>query len=306
MIGTFGPVTFEVSAEKTRTFDDFKRKTSVKFEQHDIVGLKPKLEFVAPGLDEISFQVIFSAFLGLSPLKEAEQLRQIVQKGEYYPLIIKGKILGNFVIESLSETWKHLDKEGNVLYIAVDISLKEYYVEPKPIKASTSTSSAAAAVAKVDKIKDAIKDQAKKAGIDKLKDIAALANAAMMAVKNPMSAIIGVNSLLKNVQGLQNVAKYVQMAKNKDVTGALNQLTSGKLGAYKIAGINVMDLAKKSQSNPKDALINVLSGVVKVDPTNRIEVAKKLFGEKAAGPVLQLAKKTEELKQEFDKGVINV
>ena len=126
MIGTFGLVTFEVSAEKTRTFDDFKRKTSAKFEQHDIVGLKAKLEFVAPGLDEISFQVVLSAFTGISPLKEADQLREIVQKGEYNALVIGGKVLGNFVIDSMSEAWKYVDNQGNVLHIAVDVSLKEY------------------------------------------------------------------------------------------------------------------------------------------------------------------------------------
>jgi phage protein U len=125
-IGTFGPVTFEVSTQKTRTFDDFNRKTSAKFEQHDIIGIKPKLEFVAPGLDEISFQVIFSAFHGLNPLNEANQLRSIVQKGEYHSLVIGGKVLGNFVIENISEAWKYVDGRGNVLYIAVDVSLKEY------------------------------------------------------------------------------------------------------------------------------------------------------------------------------------
>lgn len=117
-----------MSAKKIRTFDDFKRKTSAKFAEHEIVGLKSKLEFVAPGLDEISFQVIFSAFHGLNPLKETDQLREIVQKGEYNALVIGGKVLGNFIIDSISESWKHVDNLGNVLYIAVDLSLKEYIV----------------------------------------------------------------------------------------------------------------------------------------------------------------------------------
>ena len=60
-IGTFGPLTFETSEKKVRTFDAFKRKTGAKFEEHTIIGLKPKLEFTAPGLDDISFQVVFSA-----------------------------------------------------------------------------------------------------------------------------------------------------------------------------------------------------------------------------------------------------
>ena len=129
-IGTFGPVTFEVSAEKTRTFDEFSRKTAAKFEEHAIIGQKAKMEFISPGLDEISFQVIFSAFHGLNPINEVKQLREIVQTGEYHSLIIGGETLGNFVIDNISEAWKYVDNKGNVLHIAVDVSLKEYYVEP--------------------------------------------------------------------------------------------------------------------------------------------------------------------------------
>lgn len=126
MIGTFGDVTFEVSDTKIRTFDEFKRKASAKFEEHTIIGLKPKLEFIAPGLDEISFQLVFSAYLGLIPAKELEQLREILQKGEYRSLIIGGKVLGDFVIETTSESWRNIDNKGNLLHVAVDISLKEY------------------------------------------------------------------------------------------------------------------------------------------------------------------------------------
>ena len=125
-IGTFGPITFEVSATKTRTFTEFSRQTTAKFEEHAIIGMKPKLEFVAPGLDEISFQVIFSAYHGLNPLKETGQLREITQQGDAHPLIIGGKTLGNFVIESPSEAWRHIDNRGNVLQIAVNVSMKEY------------------------------------------------------------------------------------------------------------------------------------------------------------------------------------
>ncbi|WP_319403139.1 phage tail protein [uncultured Anaeromusa sp.] len=125
-IGTFGELTFEVSDSKVRTIDEFKRKTAAKFEEHAILGLKPKLEFIAPGLAEISFQVVFSALLGTSPLKEIEQLKETMQKGEYQSLVIGGKVLGDFVIESMAESWKHIDNKGNLLHAAVDLSLKEY------------------------------------------------------------------------------------------------------------------------------------------------------------------------------------
>ncbi len=304
-IGTFGTVIFEVSTEKSRTFDEFNRKTAAKFEEHAIIGQKAKLEFISPGLDEISFQVIFSAFHGLNPLKEADQLREIVRKGEYHPLVIGGKVIGNFVLESLSESWKYVDNRGNVLHIALDVSLKEYVLEPAPVKAAT-TGTAAAEEKKVDKVTKGIKEEAKKSGLDKAKDVAALAKKVSAAVKDPMSAITGANGLLKNVQGLQDVAKVASLAQNKNLAGALNTLSGGQLEAYKLAGMNVMDLAWKAQTSPQGAIVDLLGGIAKVDPKNKLEVAKKLVGEKAAGPVVQLSKKSNELKQEFDKGVVNV
>lgn len=294
-IGTFGSIAFEVSTTKIRTFDDFKRKLSVKYEEHAVIGMKPKLEFIAPGLDEISFQIIFSAFQGINPLKEMEQLRLIVQEGKYNSLVIGGKVLGNFVIESLAEAWKHVDGRGKVLYIAVDVNLKEYSVEQKP---ATTTATAAAEKAKTDKVAGKIKDAASKAGLA-TKDIAGLAKTAMAATKNPMAAITGVNGIMQNIKSLQSVAKYANMVGNRDISGALNIVGAGQAQAYKTMGINILDMAKKAQSDPNGAIVGMLGAMAGVGPQNKIDVAGKIFGAKAAGPVMQMSKKVNDLKQEF-------
>ena len=221
-IGTFGPLTFETSERRIRTFDAFKRKTGAKFEEHAIIGLKPKLEFTAPGLDDISFQVVFSAYLGLNPAKEIDSLREIVQKGEYHPLIIGGKTLGKFVIESVAEAWNHVDNKGNLLDAAVDISLKEY-IESASKSGAVSTVSAAATAAKASALASKITSQAKGIGLSPAA-ISGLAKTAISAVKDPVSALAGASGILGNIKGLQNVSTYLGAVKNKDYTGAVSSI----------------------------------------------------------------------------------
>ena len=165
-IGTFGPLTFETSEKRIRTFDAFKRKTQSKWEDHNIIGLKAKTEFIAPGLDEISFQVVFSAYLGISPVKEIDSLREIDQKGEYHPLIIGGKTLGKFVITSVAEAWNRVDNQGNLLTAAVDLNLKEYIESSSKAGGVTTTVSAATTAAKATSLASKITSQAKGVGAE--------------------------------------------------------------------------------------------------------------------------------------------
>lgn len=273
-IGTFGPITFEVSAEKTRTFDDFKRKTAAKFEQHDIIGLKPKLEFVAPGLDEISFQVIFSAYHGLNPLKEVNQLREVVSKGEYHSLIIGGKVMGNFVIESTSEAWKYIDNHGNVFYIAVDISLKEYHIEgesnAKPVLMNT-----AAEDQNVETVTKKVEVQAKETGLSS-ENIAELTAIAVNGVRDPSLAVTSIKSILTATQNLQG-GNPDNQAKN----------------SYLNLGLDITSLTTQSVTDPMSTAINVLTRIseTETETTDKTAAAKGIYGPKAAGSVLLIAQK---------------
>lgn len=270
-IGTFGPVTFEVSAEKTRTFDDFQRKTSAKFEEHAIIGQKAKLEFISPGLDEISFQVIFSAFHGLNPLKEANQLREIVQKGEYLPLIIGGKTLGNYAIENISEAWKYIDNKGYVLYIAVDVSLKEYYLDPDPNAKLESMDTAAIQEEKAGKVVAEVETQAKEVGLS-AQNIADMAVIAINGVRDPSLAITGLSSILTATQGLQG-----------------GNISSAANASYIKLGLDVASLAVQSKNDPMGAATDILDKIATNETVDKPTTAKNIYGAKAAGTVLLIA-----------------
>jgi phage protein U len=261
-IGTFGPVTFEVSAEKTRTFDEFNRKTAAKFEEHAIIGQKAKLEFIAPGLDEISFQVIFSAFHGLNPLTEANQLRGIIQKGEYYPLLISGKSLGIFIIESLSEAWKHVDNHGLVLYIAVDLSLKEYTLDAAETQRISTDAEAQAA--KAEKVTAAVQEQAKDTGLS-MAEIGNLAAIAVNGVRDPVLAVPAIQSILTATQKQQGGETYSSL------------------------GLDLAALAVQSRTNPSGAIMGTLDRLDNTT-TDKPAAAKTIYGAKTAGSVLQIAR----------------
>ena len=295
-IGTFGPLTFETSERRIRTFDAFKRKTGAKFEEHAIIGLKPKLEFTAPGLDDISFQVVFSAYLGLNPAKEIDSLREIVQKGEYHPLIIGGKTLGKFVIESVSEAWNHVDNKGNLLDAAVDISLKEY-IESASKSGAVSTVSASTTAAKTSALASKITSQAKGIGLSPAA-ISGLAKTAIAAIKDPVSALAGASGILGNIKGLQNVSTYLGTVKNKDYTGAVSSIMGGKAESYQLLGLNVRDIVALAKADPQTAITTILTKV-STGGESTYTAAKDLFGDQAAAPAMLLSKRVDELTQAF-------
>ena len=295
-IGTFGPLTFETSEKRVRTFDAFKRKTGAKFEEHAIIGLKSKLEFTAPGLDDISFQVVFSAYLGLNPAKEIDSLREIVQKGEYHPLIIGGKTLGKFVIESVAEAWNHVDNKGNLLDAAVDISLKEY-IESASKSGAVSTVSAAATAAKASALASKITSQAKGIGLSPAA-ISGLAKTAIAAIKDPVSALAGASGILGNIKGLQNVSNYLGAVKNKDYSGAVSSIMGGKSESYQLLGLNVRDIVALAKADPQTAITTILTKV-STGGESTYTAAKDLFGDQAAAPAMLLSKRVDELTQAF-------
>ncbi|WP_282012772.1 phage tail protein [Pyramidobacter piscolens] len=129
-IGTFGAVTFEASREFVRTFDDLQRSGQTQYAEHARIGLKPLLQYVSPGLETISFKMSFSVELHVDPRGEIDLLRVMRDQGHAALLVLDGRPLGRFVVQSLSETWRRVDNTGYLCAAEVQVSLKEY-VEAK-------------------------------------------------------------------------------------------------------------------------------------------------------------------------------
>ena len=128
MIGALGDILFKVSSDDVNTFNDFKRTSTSRWAYHDVHLQKPKGEFLGPGLDTITFEMELHAQLGRNPRYDMEKLMQFTRTGEALSLVIGGDVLGNYkwTVDSVEQTYKDIDNEGNVLSSKMSVSLKEY------------------------------------------------------------------------------------------------------------------------------------------------------------------------------------
>ena len=128
MIGSFGEVVFEVSAERVRTFRDFQIQHSAKYTEHAIHGRKGLLEFTGLGASTASLNIRLDAGLGINPKKELNTLHEILTKHEALPFILDGEPQGNglWVLESIGENYEIIDNHGTAIAVEVSIKLKEY------------------------------------------------------------------------------------------------------------------------------------------------------------------------------------
>jgi len=128
MIGALGNVVFVASADTIRTFEDFSRSSAGRWAKHEIIGQKPKSEYIGPDLDTISFKMRFDVMYGMNPRKEMDALLELARSGKAVPLVIGGKGLGvnKWVVKSVDQEWVRVDNRGNVLVGIANVTLEEY------------------------------------------------------------------------------------------------------------------------------------------------------------------------------------
>lgn len=126
-IGSFGNMVFETSAEKICTWSQLKRSGQARFAKHDVLGGKPMLQFLGADLEEFELTVRLDVALGINPMSELENLREVRAAGNYNDLFIGPQKIGRYVLESFSETWLHTDNRGNLLVAECTMKLREYH-----------------------------------------------------------------------------------------------------------------------------------------------------------------------------------
>jgi len=131
MIGTFAGLIFGVyPTGSIITFADFKKKVASRFHEHEVLGQKPKLEYLGPKLDEITFTMAFNVAWGASPEVMLPLLEDYVRECTVAPLIIgiSGIALGNsqYVIKSLGEDHHFINMWGQVEGASVQVTMSEY------------------------------------------------------------------------------------------------------------------------------------------------------------------------------------
>lgn len=126
MIGSFGKLTFEVSADKVKTFSGLSREHKATFASHEIINGAPLLQHTGRELQSVSFSMTFRADLGVNPQEELDSLKKMITEAEPQKLFIGDVLMGQFVIENISETYNNIDRAGKIYAASVSITLKEY------------------------------------------------------------------------------------------------------------------------------------------------------------------------------------
>jgi hypothetical protein len=125
-VGSFGLVVFQVSEHALAPVGNVRRKTSVRAEEHQVVGAKPRLEFLAPEPDRTSFNVFRTATFGANPRTEISKLRELCAAGIARYLILGGENFGRHMLLEVTEDWKRSGPGGAPIAAEVSLNFKEY------------------------------------------------------------------------------------------------------------------------------------------------------------------------------------
>ncbi|MCL2458952.1 MAG: phage tail protein, partial [Desulfobulbus sp.] len=119
-------VVFQVSEQVLSLVRAVRRKTAARVEEHQVVGAKPRLEFLSPELAETSFTVFWHAGFGVNPQAEIRRLRELCEQGAVGRLIMGGENFGPHLLIEVSESWLRGGPAGNPLVAEASLTFKEY------------------------------------------------------------------------------------------------------------------------------------------------------------------------------------
>ena len=128
IVGYLGDIPFLSSRYIVRTFDGYQKSASGRWATHDIIGKKPISEFLGPGQEEISFDMILRMDLGVIPADEVKRLEKLRDTGEAVTLVIGTDVIGDtlWTVDSVSSSVKRWGALGVPASVTVNVTLKEY------------------------------------------------------------------------------------------------------------------------------------------------------------------------------------
>jgi len=129
VIGTLGKnIIFTVSSLAVFTFKDLNHKITGRWTMHDVLGGKPRAEFLGPDVQTVSFTIHLSKALDVEPHLVMELLREKVENGEAEYLVVGGWPVANNPLRfiSSSEAWNTVHKNGVLVECDVQLELGEY------------------------------------------------------------------------------------------------------------------------------------------------------------------------------------
>ena len=125
--GMLGDVTFEVTDKTFRTISNLSRTNKASFSTHKLVTKKGILEFTGVDPETISFEVLFSAWMGENPETWRKKLVKMLDAGKVVTFVLGTSPIGTrWVIENLTFNTELFWKDGTPGEYKAQVSLKEY------------------------------------------------------------------------------------------------------------------------------------------------------------------------------------
>lgn len=127
-IGLLGGVIFEVSDETVKTLNNMVWSGSANYTTHKRHLNNSKTEFVGNNPDQIKFDILVSAYLGVNPQAVISQLFTYMRTATTLPFVLGSKAYGKYrwTIQQLQIKAKYYDREGDMTQATLSVSLLEY------------------------------------------------------------------------------------------------------------------------------------------------------------------------------------
>ena len=126
MICSYGKITFKVTEDEIKIFDNFNITRKARYVAHDRINNKPLLQFMGLEADNISFNMQLVQGITGNVSDDLKTLQDMFKRAEANALFLGQKKLGSFIIESINEAYKIVDNLGNLEVVNVSLSLREY------------------------------------------------------------------------------------------------------------------------------------------------------------------------------------
>ena len=106
-------------------FDELQQKINYRYGTGNAVGVRPRMQYIGPDNDTISFSGVVYPELAGSNVASIDELIAIGNTGKTYALLDgTGRFYGMFYIESINRNQSHLLTNGSPRKIGFDITLK--------------------------------------------------------------------------------------------------------------------------------------------------------------------------------------
>lgn len=122
MFAQLGDIEFELITY----FSGLNESNTFNYAQHERINNKPILQYLGQDLQEQDIKLNFHASFCV-PEDELKKLKNVAKKGEPLKFIKgNGEYVGVFVITEIVSATEQTSDEGDIIYIRVDLKLREY------------------------------------------------------------------------------------------------------------------------------------------------------------------------------------